>query len=292
MDLYPGGLSDAPMRAIPITIVLSALLMAAPLPLGSAGTEQAPEITDPANDTQPPSSSAYADIVAAWITDDATKVTTYVKLAQLPPNPPPGNLYIFGFKHHEGCESYYTYYWINNTQGQNAPEYKQGVFDDCNGLPSRELVTTGTAPTQGVPVAKVEFKKQMMPSHFKGDRLYNLTALIIDTTAFNAFIACLAGDAACQAAGALAQQTANQTAFPDSASTTKTYALAASPEPPEPEVVEDMPMHNGTDSGSGATDGESNTTGSSESANTPGFETLLVAAALASALVWRRRKAY
>ncbi|MBI4393255.1 MAG: hypothetical protein HY556_05590 [Euryarchaeota archaeon] len=280
-----------------VATIVTALLVFTPLgPVASAGTEQAPEITDPTGDTQPASASAYADVVAGWITDDATKITTYVKVAQLPPNTPPNMLYIFGFAHHHGtCHSFYTYFWVNGQT--NAPEFKQGVFDDCADQPlnNSEKATTGVAGTQGSPIFKVEFQKKELGPYFKGDALTNLSALVIDGTAFTAFAACAAGDAACQAAGAVANQASAQAGFPDGSSTEKTYTLSAGPARPEPVVVEDgndtMGMGGDGDPSNGDGSGDDgNLSGDEQSRNTPGFEVAVALVATSAAFAFRRRK--
>lgn len=285
MDLYPGGLSDAPMRAIPITIVLSALLMAAPLPLGSAGTEQAPEITDPQNDTNPPSHAADADIVAGWYSDDGSRIVTSLKLGQLPSDQHPTLVYIMSFQHHPGCSVYYTSYGLNQSgSGPPRKEFAWGLFDNCAQNSTSYNVGRGTAGTSTDPVFEMEVPRNALPNAFKRNRLFNLTAFVFD---FAYFAPCFTpvSTPACAAAAALG----SQYEAADLAETDKTYAMVAGPVPPEPEVVEDMPMHNGTD-GDNMTGGDDDANDSAGGNNTPGFEVvLLLAAAVALTLNSRRR---
>ncbi len=59
------------MRSLPTYLIIALALASTPSAL--AGTPDAPEVTDPAGDTTcyPPVGNEYADIVAAWISDEA-----------------------------------------------------------------------------------------------------------------------------------------------------------------------------------------------------------------------------
>lgn len=91
----------------PLSLLAVALLVAAPTAL--AGTEDEPEVVDPALDAMPPPMNAYADITKAWFEapDDAT-LRLHLELSFMPPDDQPGVAY--GLLFEAGNASWYGAY--------------------------------------------------------------------------------------------------------------------------------------------------------------------------------------
>lgn len=259
-------------------------ILIAIMPTVWAGTEEAPEITDPAGDAQPTTANNYADIVAAWFADDASKYTVHLKLNQMPANPPPQLYYWIQFKLEPGCPFYFLSY------GPNPYDFDQGTQpglwygrqDDC-AVDNDIHRANGVVATQGSPLFTIEMPRAYANLTFRGDNLTNLTALTIDFAS--------AGPCFSNSNPVTCGPVYSASAFPDYAETEKTYALLAGPSRPLP------PEENANATGGeNATMTQDDSRGS-ESANggearsdTPGFEATLAVLASAAAFAARRRK--
>ncbi|MHB8606044.1 MAG: hypothetical protein ACYDCK_12400 [Thermoplasmatota archaeon] len=148
-------------RPLVVAALVSLALLA---PLALAGSEQAPELADPAGDTADPATGQNGDLLAVWIAEEtATDFQVHFKLAS---STTPGNALTFwgaAWKVPKG--GFYAAIFLDQS---GAPSYDVGRWSDTQG-PIDFNVTKGTftagAPARGsVVVPKALFGKLAGPT--------------------------------------------------------------------------------------------------------------------------------
>jgi hypothetical protein len=282
-------MGEARIRAIVIALAILGL------PVANAGSEQDPEISDAANDAQPATANNYADIVAAWFSDDASKYVAHLKMSQMPANPPPQLYYWVTFRSEPGCAFYFLSYGPNPydfNQG-TQPGFWYGRQDDCTATNDIHRAN-GVVATQAAPMFTVEMPRSYTNLTFRGDNLTDLKARTID---FASAAPCFSNSNPVTCGPVY-----SASAFPDFAETKKNYVLTKGPERPGTGST----GMNGTeaggnettdlggdqdDSSAGDTTQDARTTdGSGDGRETPGADVALILAVSLAAFAFRRRK--
>ncbi|HWG90853.1 MAG TPA: hypothetical protein VNZ52_08415 [Candidatus Thermoplasmatota archaeon] len=147
------------------TTALLPLLLLALAPLASAGTPEAPELTDPAGDCSFAPGNEYADVTAAWISDETpTDFTVNLALAKFTDAAAQATGYTIQFEHQGVGFGVVAFYfqneWFFGTGRVNADTGDVNEYNDTEGS-----FTAGTPA-----VLAIKFPKNLFPHTDPNDK--------------------------------------------------------------------------------------------------------------------------